>query len=233
MSIREAIKRVPVVRSIARGLMRAHAALTAKSFNSAGYWERRYSKGGSSGSGSYDRLAQFKAEVLNGFVRDRRIGSVIEFGSGDGAQLALMAYPDYTGVDISQSALALTRAKFAGDPTKRFLHVDELRDDHRAELSLSLDVIYHLIEDEIFDRHMTQLFDAATRFSIIYSSNEDRPSNAVHVRHRKFTDWIDARRPDFRFVEKIANRYPDDGKGLSDTSFADFYIFERVSPASA
>src|SRR6478735_4621292 len=33
------------------------------------YWESRYSAGGTSGSGSVDRLARFKAEVLNTFVR--------------------------------------------------------------------------------------------------------------------------------------------------------------------
>jgi hypothetical protein len=48
----------------------------------------RYGQGGTSGFGSYRRLAEFKAETLNGFVARMRIQSVIRYGCGDGAQLA-------------------------------------------------------------------------------------------------------------------------------------------------
>ena len=48
-----------------------------------------------------ERLAAFKAEVPNDFVRARGIDSVIEFGCGDGAQLALAEYPAYVGIDVS------------------------------------------------------------------------------------------------------------------------------------
>lgn len=37
----------------------------------------------------------------NDFVRARGIDSVIEFGCGDGAQLALAEYPAYGGIDVS------------------------------------------------------------------------------------------------------------------------------------
>lgn len=91
-------------------------------FRSSGeYWEQRYRSGGNSGAGSYSRLASFKAEVLNHFVATRRISSVIEIGSGDGAQLTLAEYPRYTGVDVSQVAVESTRGLFAGDPSKRFI----------------------------------------------------------------------------------------------------------------
>src|SRR5438270_10704846 len=61
--------------------------------NSSSYWNRRYVAGGTSGAGSYGRLARFKADVLNAFVAESGIASVIEFGCGDGAQLALSNYP--------------------------------------------------------------------------------------------------------------------------------------------
>ena len=32
------------------------------------YWEDRYASGGNSGSGSYNKLAEFKSEVINAFV---------------------------------------------------------------------------------------------------------------------------------------------------------------------
>src|SRR5262249_52775171 len=68
-------------------------------FKSTGdYWDSRYRRGGNSGAGSYGRLAEFKAEAVNRFVRENHILSVVEFGCGDGAQLELAQYPRYTGM---------------------------------------------------------------------------------------------------------------------------------------
>ena len=55
--------------------------------------EKRYSAGGNSGAGSYSQLAEFKAQVLNRFVATHDVKHIIEFGSGDGNQLALAEYP--------------------------------------------------------------------------------------------------------------------------------------------
>ena len=51
------------------------------------YQEKRYQQGGNSGNGSYDILAEFKAEIINKFVNQNEIETVIEFGSEDGNQL--------------------------------------------------------------------------------------------------------------------------------------------------
>jgi len=50
-----------------------------KSFNSKKYWEARYVSGRNSGAGSYGRLAKFKADVINDFVKNKKINTVIEF----------------------------------------------------------------------------------------------------------------------------------------------------------
>ncbi|MGZ4333195.1 MAG: hypothetical protein ACXVRJ_02835, partial [Gaiellaceae bacterium] len=83
--------------------------------DSASYWERRYRSGGDSGQGSYGPHADHKAAFLNGFVADRGIGSVIEFGCGDGNQLSLARYPTYLGLDVSQTAVRSCIRRFAGD----------------------------------------------------------------------------------------------------------------------
>lgn len=201
---------------------------------SAPYWEERYAAGGTSGAGSYGRLAHFKAETLNRFVRDHGVRSVVELGSGDGAQLGLAEYPSYVGLDVSETAVRMCVERFAGDETKRFEVIDEAgwapqRERVRADLSMSLDVIYHLVEDETFERYMERLFDLGERFVVIYSSNEEPPGylGSPHVRHRTFTDWIEAKRPEWRLIERIPNRYPYDPNDRNETSFADFYFFER------
>jgi len=170
--------------------------------------------------------------VLNKFVADNHVSSVIEFGSGDGAQLSLALYPTYTGVDVSRTALETTRKAFAGDPSKRFIHPDDLEPGDVADLSLSLDVIYHLIEDSVFELYMEQLFTASRKFVIVYSSNTERKSEAVHVKHRKFTDWVERHRPDFKLVDVVKNPYPEQLQDLDNTSFADFFFFERTGVAA-
>lgn len=67
--------------------------------NSSQYWVERYqSEGWHSGAGSYGRLAEFKAEVLNDFVAKNDVQSVLELGSGDGTRLPLRAIPPITGL---------------------------------------------------------------------------------------------------------------------------------------
>ncbi|MFN3831815.1 MAG: hypothetical protein ACK4SQ_06280 [Allorhizobium sp.] len=193
---------------------------------SSSYWESRYARGGNSGAGSYDRLAEFKARVINEFVRENAIDSVIEFGCGDGNQLTLAKYPQYIGFDVSKTAVARCRELFAGDESKKFLMVDEF-EAHIADLSLSLDVVYHLVEDDVFRGYMNNLFAASSRYVCIYSSNKDEWQEP-HVRHRKFTEWVEENSRDWVCFKKIDNEYPFDANRKRDTSFADFYFFRKV-----
>lgn len=195
---------------------------------SARYWDDRYARGGASGGGSEGKFAQFKADVLNAFVERQRVQTVIELGCGDGQQLALARYPSYLGFDVSPRAVQLCRTRFGGDASKAFAEVAEYAGE-RADLTLSLDVIYHLVEDEVFDTYMQTLFDASTRWVIVYASNHDDndPAEAAHVRHRQFTRWVEVHRPGWALREQIPNRYPFTGD-FRLGSFSDFFIFERA-----
>lgn len=209
-------------------LARFGVARQARFLGSPFYWDHRYRSGGNSGSGSFGRLAQFKADFLNEFVAENKISSVIEFGSGDGAQLRLAHYPAYTGLDVSLTAVKRCRALYGNRSNFRFLHTSEYRPEMKAELALSLDVIYHLVEDEIFEEYMNRLFNSASRYSIIYSSNLE--DHAIpHVRHRRFTDWVYKHRSDFCLVRTEKNEYPFDAADPDNTSMANFYIYERKS----
>jgi SAM-dependent methyltransferase len=198
--------------------------------DSASYWEKRYQKGRTSGVGSYGRLAEFKAEVLNDFVERDGVQSVIEFGCGDGTQLALARYPRYVGVDVAQGSIAICEQRSAGDTNKSFYLTSKLPTDlGKFDLALSLDVVYHLVEDAVFDTYMRSLFAHAGRFVIIYSSNKVELSGVPHVRHRSFTKWIEQHAPQWQQFGNVGNRYPYDPKRPDDTSFADFYFFTLKS----
>jgi hypothetical protein len=90
---------------------------------------------------------------------------------------------------------------------------------------LSLDVVYHLVEDSVFDAYMRRLFESARRFVIVYSSNMDQDWPAEHVRHRQFTKWVEQHRPDWALQHTLKNAYPHDAADPEQTSFADFYVF--------
>jgi hypothetical protein len=200
-------------------------AQSTPTFDSAQYWRNRYHLGGNSGAGSYGRLADFKAEIVNAFVREHDVASVIEFGCGDGAQLALADYPTYLGFDVADESVELCRSKFTKDSTKEFRN-SATWDYERADLTLSLDVIFHLIEDEVFHDYMRRLFFSAERYVIVYSSNHEGEHTAAHVKHRRFTDWVDVYHADFKLVRHAPNPYPLTADDQTE-SFADFFIFEK------
>ena len=164
---------------------------------SADYWRKRYRLGGDSGPGSGGQSASYKAMVLNQFVADHGIESVIEFGCGDGRQLELARYPSYIGLDISPEAVALCREKFSGDEAKQFLPADAF-ESQGADLSLSLDVFFHLVEDRVYRDYMKRLFSASSRYVAIYSTTEESPIRTLpHVRHRPLVEDIERWLPDF------------------------------------
>ena len=221
MTIKELIRPLPGVREFS--LLRQRIAFRG----SALYWERTYARGGTSGPGSYEVLAEGKAAFLNNFVRSRRVKSVIEFGCGDGNQLSLADYPGYIGLDVSRSAIEMCQRSFARDPAKSFFLYDGACFTDRAgiftaDLAISLDVIYHLIEDQVFETYMTHLFAAARKFVLIYATNREIPGTAPHVRHRQFTRWAEEHVPGWRLAQVTPG--PNAGQDR-----ADFFRYERAA----
>ena len=95
-SLKTLVTRAPVLGSLTvklRSMWWSWHRRARRFRGSAQYWETRYRTGGDSGAGSYGRLAKFKAESINGFVRENGIHSVIEWGCGDGSQLSLAGIP--------------------------------------------------------------------------------------------------------------------------------------------
>jgi SAM-dependent methyltransferase len=197
-------------------------------FSSSEYWERRYRAGGHSGAGSCGHLAAFKAGVVNRFVADNAIADVLDMGCGDGRLLERLQAPRYVGVDVSATALAGCIARF---PQHRFVSFAALDASIRAELALSIDVIFHLVEDAIFVSYMHALFAHATRFVLVYSSNLESDWSSPHVRHRRFTDYVADCRPEWRLLAHVPNRYPFDPERPDATSFADFFVYGRHDAA--
>lgn len=206
-----------------------------KIFNKKGsqyFWDNRYREGHDSGAGSYNRLAQFKANVVNEFICKENIESVIEWGCGDGNQLSLINYKTYVGVDVSPTVVKMCKVEFSQDKSKRFFITSRLpkniiNGSNKFDMSVSLDVIFHLTEDDVFEKYMNNLFDSSKKFVCIYSSNLDS-KQIMHVKHRKFTDYIDSNFTNWDLYKKIKNKYPYRNNRPNTTSFCDFYFYRKV-----
>ncbi len=203
---------------------------------SARYWEARYRAGHTSGAGSYGRLAAWKAATVNLLIAANGWRSVVDLGCGDGNLLSLLTLPGdlhhadrpaYTGVDVSAATLDRLRARRGADRSCRFVHHDDLATIAPADLALSLDVIYHLIEDGVFAAHMDALFGLARHCVLIYASNVDLGWPAPHVRHRRFTERA-ASYPGWRLGAVLPNPHPYDPADPDRTSFADFFVYVRA-----
>ncbi|MCX2523126.1 O-linked N-acetylglucosamine transferase family protein [Larsenimonas rhizosphaerae] len=201
-----------------------------KSFDVQAYWNERYKHGGNSGAGSYGRLATFKAETINRIVDQYDITSLIEFGCGDGHQLSLFQNSFYYhGIDISEKSVSICREKFRSHSNKKFsTHEEFLKSPEQADATMSLDVIYHLIDDQLYHQYMQNLFLSSRKLCIIYAANIEEVTRDAHVRKRKFTDWIEKHASGWNLIEYIPNKYPmKPGSNPNETSFADFYIFRK------
>jgi cyclopropane fatty-acyl-phospholipid synthase-like methyltransferase len=197
---------------------------------SGNYWETRYRLGGHSGQGSRGEAARYKAEVINGFLQQHGVQSMIEFGCGDGVQLGMFQVPRYTGVDVSQTIVAHCRKLYANDAGKQFMVLDDYRGES-AQLAVSLDVIFHLVEDQVYDAYLQRLFDASTQYVIIYSTSVDmKATGTPHVRHRDCVADVAQRFPQFQRMHDAESALPAPvafDRGHPTT----FFLYQRAPTA--
>lgn len=184
------------------------------------FWEKRYADGGNSGSGSYGELAVFKANVINHLISNNSLNSIIELGSGDGNQLSYFNIDNYIGIDISPTVIELCREKFKSDKSKSFFTYSEYNHTGNVDLTLSLDVIYHILDDVEYKKYMFNLFSFSNKYVVIYSNNY-RENIINHMYSKYFTkdvsDWF----PNWTLDNMIKQKYPS-------KSSADFFIYKKL-----
>ncbi len=184
------------------------------------YWEARYRHGENSGAGSYGRLAQFKAQVINGFIRANEIDTVLDFGCGDGNQTSLIQCSSYFGIDISRSSINICKKKFADDTTKNFkvYYPNSENDLPVCELVLCLDCLYHIIPETEFIQTLDDVFSHAEYMVILYTILSDIGTHNDHIYTRDTMKYIE-KYIDWEVTEIICQEYPKE-------SGSDFIILE-------
>jgi len=193
-------------------------------FNSKEYWENRYKSGGNSGAGSRNNLAEFKINTINKFIRDNKIKSIIDCGSGDGFIAGELIVKTYTGFDVSITAVENCNKMFESDISKVF--TTKWSDDFKADLSISMDVIFHLIEDSVYEEYVRRLFLCAEKYVIIYSSNCTSKNMSEHYKDRQVIEYIKNNVNGWRLIETIQNPLPFTNDAENESN-SDFYIYKR------
>jgi SAM-dependent methyltransferase len=213
-------------------IQRQFNRIFGKDLNYKKFWNDEYLKSKTSGPGSYGVLAEFKAEVINAFLANREISSVIEFGCGDGNQLAMIKYPRYLGFDVSRASIDLCSNKFKNDPSKSFMCYDPSSFINpslflKADLVVCLDVLYHIIDKEEFLLTLNSIFSCALKYVILYTTIDLYKSENYHYikgSHGKHRDTIHylGQFPEFKIDKVIKQRHPE-------LSSADFILLSRGS----
>jgi hypothetical protein len=185
-------------------------------FDAAAYWDRRYRNGRTSGAGSEGVAAVRKARYVSALIERESVRSVVDWGVGDGTVLEHIKLDGvgYVGVDVSPTILDRLRTRFAG--VGDFLLPDDTA-GCRAELALSLDVIFHLVDDREYELYMRQLFDSSSRLVLIYSTDHDGGRTARHVLWRHWTPYVRRSFPEWSLEE-----HPTDPKAFG------FYLYRRL-----
>ena len=186
------------------------------------YWTNRYKTGGNSGAGSYNDLYILKRDIINDIISKKDIKSIIDFGCGDGNQIKEINIKKYIGFDIADSSINICKKKYNDDKTKEFYNYNMINsiDMKSANLTLSLDVLYHILEDDLFIDYIKNLFNYSNNYVLIYSSNVKGTKNQ-HIYTRKFTDYISNLFPNWQLIKKIDQKYPT-------KSSADFYLYKKL-----
>lgn len=157
------------------------------------YWDWRYRKTKrGSGEGSRGAAAAAKAAFVNDLIREKQVETVIDWGCGDGEVARQFEVAEYIGLDISTAAVEICSRRITG-PGRTFLHFDGFTppDLPPAQLALSLDVIFHQVDDDSYRRHLELVFGSAP-LVCIHSSNHDEQTGVAHFLSRAFVRDIPA-----------------------------------------
>lgn len=129
-----------------------------------GYWDKRYSKGGTSGLGSTNELAKWKWNIIYQYIP--KIDRVIDFGCGDLSFWNHKFCEDYVGVDTSKTIIRKNRKRY---PNKTFIRYqpDSVMSFPQRPIVLCMDVLFHIMNDVEFINTLKSLCRCSTNHIII------------------------------------------------------------------
>lgn len=158
------------------------------------FWNRQYTEGRGSGPGSKGEMLQYKIDFLNKFIDKHSIKTMTDFGCGDGKLMSKLKIEDdkYMGIDISEKAIDLCKifrpkSHFKCCPFPELNTIGAFVRD----ISICIDVLFHIIDIEELKLALTQIFDLSERYVVLYTMNTPRDRDREHVKSRCISEIIE------------------------------------------
>lgn len=129
------------------------------------FWDRHYSRGGSSGPGSISHIGKWKWGIIEAHTDYQ---NVADYGCGDLSFWTGRVSRKYTGID--RSSVILEKNKIAR-PMWTFISAldQDVIDKIKAVDVFCFDVLFHIMEDSEYKRVLDNLFSIAQRRVFIYT----------------------------------------------------------------
>jgi len=129
------------------------------------YWEKRYREGGKSGRGSVGASREWKWSIIRKHVT--LVDDVVDVGCGDLSFWEGRTCERYFGVDISPYIIKRNAEKrpdwaFIAWPAERRLPL-------RGRVVLCLDVLFHILDDEVATKIMDNLCEYSSEWVVIHA----------------------------------------------------------------
>jgi hypothetical protein len=128
-----------------------------------GYWEKRYSGGGTSGAGSVGQPREWKWKIIDETVG--ALNSVVDVSCGDLSFWENRDCEKYVGIDISETVISRDRVR---RPSWRFVCAPaEIKQDIKGETALCMDVLFHILDDDKYDRILSNVASYSTHWIVV------------------------------------------------------------------
>ena len=205
----------------------------SKISSSEEYWKQRYSEyssrlfKGASGNGRLPFRVNYKSKVLNEIIVKYKISSIIDFGCGDGILASKLHIDRYDGLEIDESLVDELSRQFQSKPNYNFSTKIKSTWPERHDLALSVDVIFHLLEDDVYRSYMFQLFSGKSDYVVIRSSNHEElgMGRNGHIRHRNFSEFVSKNFGQYNLIAKYGPRRKRFYLSISDRDF--FFVYRN------
>ncbi len=180
------------------------------SFDYAKYWEQRYKDWWNSWKWSYWENAEFKAAIINKFIEENNIISVTEFGCWDWNNLWLYNIKNYEWLDISKEAINKCKELYKSKSSHQFSVID-MNEIYKAEMTMALDVTYHIFPRSNWESFINKVIDSATEYAIFYSFLNPN-WHAIHINDFNFIEYIEQLSKEKWFSYEVLDLVPPDSQ---------------------
>lgn len=178
------------------------------------YWETRYAKGDSSGEGSVGPNRAWKWAIIEKYVSS--LDDVVDIGCGDLRFWEGRDCHKYFGLDLSATVIQRNRES---RPKWRFEvgHAEYRIPNLRARIVLCLDMLFHIMDDEVFVNVLENLCRYSKEWIFTYT-----------WRRNPFLFWAIKNAHNVGLSRTFAYLRGTDGKYQKYRTFGKyFWIFER------